>query len=227
MFNLTGKLALVTGATGGIGQSIVKALVNQGAKVIMVGRNEEKLQNLKQELSDKVYSLICDFNDDSQINSLIENAEKQFGNIDILVCNAGITKDNLALRIKDEDWDIVIQMNLTSTFKLNRAAIKSMMKRRYGRIINISSVIGLSGNAGQSNYAASKAGIIAMSKSIAKEVASRGITINCVAPGYIDTPMTEVLGDDIKNSIIAHLKTWQIQFYSLHLMKAHTSLVIP
>ena len=129
MFNLTGKLALVTGATGGIGQSIVKALANQGAKVIMVGRNEEKLQNLKQELSDKVYSLICDFNDDSQINSLIENAEKQFGNIDILVCNAGITKDNLALRIKDEDWDIVIQMNLTSTFKLNRAAIKSMMKR--------------------------------------------------------------------------------------------------
>ncbi len=210
MFNLTGKLALVTGATGGIGQSIVKALVNQGAKVIMVGRNEEKLQNLKQELSDKVYSLICDFNDDSQINSLIENAEKQFGNIDILVCNAGITKDNLALRIKDEDWDIVIQMNLTSTFKLNRAAIKSMMKRRYGRIINISSVIGLSGNAGQSNYAASKAGIIAMSKSIAKEVASRGITINCVAPGYIDTPMTEVLGDDIKNSIIAHIPLGRI-----------------
>jgi 3-oxoacyl-[acyl-carrier protein] reductase len=210
MFNLTGKLALVTGATGGIGQSIVKALANQGAKVIMVGRNEEKLQNLKQELSDKVYSLICDFNDDSQINSLIENAEKQFGNIDILVCNAGITKDNLALRIKDEDWDIVIQMNLTSTFKLNRAAIKSMMKRRYGRIINISSVIGLSGNAGQSNYAASKAGIIAMSKSIAKEVASRGITINCVAPGYIDTPMTEVLGDDIKNSIIAHIPLGRI-----------------
>lgn len=210
MFNLTGKLALVTGATGGIGQSIVKALANQGAKVIMVGRNEEKLQNLKQELSDKVYSLICDFNDDSQINSLIENAEKQFGNIDILVCNAGITKDNLALRIKNEDWDIVIQMNLTSTFKLNRAAIKSMMKRRYGRIINISSVIGLSGNAGQSNYAASKAGIIAMSKSIAKEVASRGITINCVAPGYIDTPMTEVLGEDIKNSIIAHIPTGRI-----------------
>jgi 3-oxoacyl-[acyl-carrier protein] reductase len=210
MFNLTGKLALVTGATGGIGQSIVKALANQGAKVIMVGRNEEKLQNLKQELSDKVYSLICDFNDDSQINSLIENAEKQFGNIDILVFNAGITKDNLALRIKDKDWDIVIQMNLTSTFKLNRAAIKSMMKRRYGRIINISSVIGLSGNAGQSNYAASKAGIIAMSKSIAKEVASRGITINCVAPGYIDTPMTEVLGDDIKNSIIAHIPLGRI-----------------
>ena len=210
MFNLNGKIALVTGATGGIGQSIVKTLANQGAKVIMVGRNEEKLQNLKQELSDKVYQLICDFNDDSQINSLIENAEKQFGNIDILVCNAGITKDNLALRIKDEDWDIVIQMNLTSTFKLNRAAIKSMIKRRYGRIINISSIIGLSGNAGQSNYAASKAGIIAMSKSIAKEVASRGITINCVAPGYIDTPMTEILDDSIKNSIIAHIPTGRI-----------------
>ena len=210
MFNLNGKIALVTGATGGIGQSIVKTLANQGAKVIMVGRNEEKLQNLKQELSDKVYQLICDFNDDSQINSLIENAEKQFGNIDILVCNAGITKDNLALRIKDEDWDIVIQMNLTSTFKLNRAAIKSMIKRRYGRIINISSIIGLSGNAGQSNYAASKAGIIAMSKSIAKEDASRGITINCVAPGYIDTPMTEILDDSIKNSIIAHIPAGRI-----------------
>jgi len=210
MFNLKDKLALVTGATGGIGQSIVKILVNQGAKVIMVGRNEEKLQNLKQELSDNVYPLICDFNDDLQINSLIEGAEKEFGNIDILVCNAGITKDNLALRIKDEDWDMVIKMNLTSTFKLNRAAIKSMMKRRYGRIINISSIIGLGGNAGQSNYAASKAGIIAMSKSIAKEVAARGITINCVAPGYIDTPMTEVLSDDIKNSIIAHIPAKRI-----------------
>jgi 3-oxoacyl-[acyl-carrier protein] reductase len=229
MFNLKDKLALVTGATGGIGQSIVKILANQGAKVIMVGRNEEKLQNLKQELGDNVYPLICDFNDDLQINSLIEGAEKEFGNIDILVCNAGITKDNLALRLKDEDWDMVIKMNLTSTFKLNRAAIKSMMKRRYGRIINISSIIGLGGNAGQSNYAASKAGIIAMSKSIAKEVAARGITINCVAPGYIDTPMTEVLSDDIKNSIIAHipakglecLKMWRVLFCFLHLMKAH------
>jgi 3-oxoacyl-[acyl-carrier protein] reductase len=210
MFNLKDKLALVTGATGGIGQSIVKILANQGAKVIMVGRNEEKLQNLKQELGDNVYPLICDFNDDLQINSLIEGAEKEFGNIDILVCNAGITKDNLALRLKDEDWDMVIKMNLTSTFKLNRAAIKSMMKRRYGRIINISSIIGLGGNAGQSNYAASKAGIIAMSKSIAKEVAARGITINCVAPGYIDTPMTEVLSDDIKNSIIAHIPAKRI-----------------
>ena len=210
MFNLKDKLALVTGATGGIGQSIVKILANQGAKVIMVGRNEEKLQNLKQELGDKVHPLICDFNDDLQINSLIENAEKKFGNIDILVCNAGITKDNLALRLKDEDWDMVIKMNLTSTFKLNRAVIKSMMKRRYGRIINISSVIGLGGNAGQSNYAASKAGIIAMSKSIAKEVAARGITINCVAPGYINTPMTEVLSDEIKNSIIAHIPAKRI-----------------
>ena len=210
MFNLKDKLALVTGATGGIGQSIVKILANQGAKVIMVGRNEEKLQNLKQELGDNVYPLICDFNDDLQINSLIEGAEKEFGNIDILVCNAGITKDNLALRLKDEDWDMVIKMNLTSTFKLNRAAIKSMMKRRYGRIINISSIIGLGGNAGQSNYAASKAGIIAMSKSIAKEVAARGITINCVAPGYIDTPMTEVLSDDIKSSIIAHIPAKRI-----------------
>ena len=135
MFDLTNKIALVTGATGGIGYSIVKDFINLGAKVIAVGRNEEKLKKLNQELGDKVSTLICDFNDSSQINSLFDKAEKEFENIDILVCNAGITKDNLALRLKDEDWDSVIEMNLTTTFKLNRSAIKSMMKRRYGRII--------------------------------------------------------------------------------------------
>ncbi len=210
MFDLTNKIALVTGATGGIGRSIVKDFITSGAKVVAVGRNQEKLKELSNEFGDKVSTLICDFNDKSHVISLFENAEKEYGNIDILVCNAGITKDNLALRLKDEDWDDVIEMNLNSTFKLNRSAIKSMMKRRYGRIINISSVIGLSGNAGQANYAASKAGIIAMSKSLAKEVAARGITINCVAPGYIDTPMTQVLNDDIKNSIISHIPAKRI-----------------
>ncbi len=210
MFDLTNKIALVTGSTGGIGRSIVKDFITSGAKVVAVGRNQEKLKELSNEFGDKVSTLICDFNDKSHVISLFENAEKEYGNIDILVCNAGITKDNLALRLKDEDWDDVIEMNLNSTFKLNRSAIKSMMKRRYGRIINISSVIGLSGNAGQANYAASKAGIIAMSKSLAKEVAARGITINCVAPGYIDTPMTQVLNDDIKNSIISHIPAKRI-----------------
>ncbi|RST71217.1 3-oxoacyl-[acyl-carrier-protein] reductase [Candidatus Aquarickettsia rohweri] len=210
MFDLTNKIALVTGATGGIGRSIVKDFITSGAKVVAVGRNQEKLKELSNEFGDKVSTLICDFNDKSHVISLFENAEKEYGNIDILICNAGITKDNLALRLKDEDWDDVIEMNLNSTFKLNRSAIKSMMKRRYGRIINISSVIGLSGNAGQANYAASKAGIIAMSKSLAKEVAARGITINCVAPGYIDTPMTQVLNDDIKNSIISHIPAKRI-----------------
>lgn len=210
MFDLTNKVALVTGATGGIGYSIVKDFIHLGAKVIAVGRNQEKLKKLNHELGDKVLTLICDFNDNSQVTSLFEKAEKEFGNIDVLVCNAGITKDNLALRLKDEDWDTVIEMNLNSTFRLNRSAIKSMMKRRYGRIINISSVIGLSGNAGQANYAASKAGIIAMSKSLAKEVAARGITVNCVAPGYIDTPMTQVLSDDIKNNILSHIPAKRI-----------------
>jgi len=210
MFDLTNKIALVTGATGGIGRSIVKDFIATGAKVVAVGRNQEKLKELNNEFGEMVFTMECDFNDKSQVNFLFENAEKEYGNIDILVCNAGITKDNLALRLKDEDWDGVIEMNLNSTFRLNRSAIKSMMKRRYGRIINISSVIGLSGNAGQANYAASKAGIIAMSKSLAKEVAARDITVNCVAPGYIDTPMTQVLNDDIKNNIISHIPAKRI-----------------
>ena len=210
VFNVNNKIALVTGATGGIGQSIVQVFVNNGAKVIIVGRNEAKLHTLKEKLGDQVDVITCDFNNKSQKNSLIANAEKKSGKIDILVCNAGITKDSLALRLKDEDWNQVIDINLTSTFKINRDAIKSMIKRKYGRIINISSVIGLSGNIGQSNYAASKAGIIAMSKSLAKEVAARGITINCVAPGYIDTPMTQVLNANIKSAIIANIPVKRI-----------------
>ena len=206
MFNLKNKIALVTGATGGIGKSIVKVFIeNNAKKVIIVGRDKTKLSDLKRVLGNKVCCITCDFNNQFEQNSLIASAEKEFGNISILVCNAGITKDNLALKLKDEDWNQVLNINLTSTFKLNRDVIKFMIKRRYGRIINIASIIGLSGNIGQSNYAASKAGIIAMSKSLAKEVATRGITVNCVAPGYIDTPMTQKLSKIIKDSIIQYI----------------------
>ena len=210
MFDLKNRLALVTGATGGIGQAIVKTLYSRGAKLVITGREEEILEELKNELGDTTHSLTCDLNDESQVNHLIENAEKEFGNIDILVCGAGITKDSLAIRLKDEDWNGVINLNLTTTFKLNRDAIKYMMKRRYGRIINISSIIGLTGNLGQSNYAASKAGIIGMTKSLALEVATRGITINCIAPGYIDTPMTQVLKEGIRNAIIDRIPAKRI-----------------
>lgn len=210
MFDLKEKLALVIGATGGIGQAIVKTFISKGAKLVMAGREEEILKKLKDELGDNTHSLSCNLNDNSEVSHLIEKVEKEFGNIDILVCSAGITKDNLAIRLKDEDWNEVINLNLTTTFKLNRDAIKSMIRRRYGRIINISSVIGLSGNLGQSNYAASKAGMIGMTKSLALEVATRGITVNCIAPGYIDTPMTQVLKEEIRRAIIDRIPTKRI-----------------
>ena len=210
MFDLKEKLALVVGATGGIGQAIVKTFFSKGAKLVMVGREEEILTKLKNELGGNVHSLACDLNDNSQVSHLIEKVEKEFGNIDILVCSAGITRDNLAIRLKDEDWDEVINLNLTTTFKLNRDVIKSMIRRRYGRIINISSVIGLSGNLGQSNYAASKAGMIGMTKSLALEVATRGITVNCIAPGYIDTPMTQVLKEEVRQAIIGRIPVKRI-----------------
>ena len=197
MFNLDNSTALVTGATGGIGYAIVKDLVTAGAKVIAVGRNQNKLNQLTEDFKDKINTLECDLKNDLEVSDLFSKAENSFRDIDILVCNAGITKDSLALRLKDEDWSSVIEVNLTTTFKLNRSAIKSMMKRKYGRIINISSVIGLSGNIGQANYAASKGGMIAMSKSLAKEVGTRGITVNCIAPGYIDTPMTQVINEEL------------------------------
>jgi 3-oxoacyl-[acyl-carrier protein] reductase len=210
MFDLKGKVALVTGATGGIGGAIAKALYSKGANVIIVGRNQERLAQLKNDWGTNIHPMTCDFFDRDQVNSLVKNAEKEFGDIDILVCNAGITKDGLAIRMNDADWEQVININLTTTFQLNRAAIKSMMRRRYGRIINISSIIGLSGNVGQANYSASKAGIIAMTKSLALESASRGITVNSVAPGYIDTPMTQVLKDEVKAAIVDRVPTKRI-----------------
>lgn len=207
MFRLTGKNALVTGATGGIGAAIVESLIKQGAHVVISGTKEEKLQELAAKIGqDKCKILPCNLSDSAQVDALFDKAEELAGGqIDILVCNAGITKDNLVLRMKDEDWDQVLNVNLKSTFILNRNAIKKMMRRKHGRIINIASVVGVSGNAGQSNYVASKAGMIGMSKSLAQEVATRGITINCVAPGFIQTAMTDVLTDGQKQGILTSI----------------------
>jgi 3-oxoacyl-[acyl-carrier protein] reductase len=197
MFDLTEKTALVTGATGGIGGAIARALHKQGAVVAISGRQKDKLDKVAAELGDRVHVLPCDLADKAQVGKLIDQAIGQLGRLDILVNNAGLTRDNLFMVMKDEQWDEVIAVNLTSTFMLMRAAARGMMRAKtgYGRIVNISSVSGIVGNPGQGNYAASKAGMIGMSKSLAREVASRGITVNCVAPGFISTPMTDVLNE--------------------------------
>ena len=209
MFSLKGRNALITGATGGIGAAIAKTLHRQGAKLVLSGTKEEKLQQLIAEINgnsgETIAHLVCNLSDKAQVSELFDKAENLIGDIDILVCNAGITRDNLILRMKDEDFEDVIDVNLKSTFILNRNAIKKMIRRRYGRVINISSVVAISGNAGQSNYVASKAGMIGMSKSLAIEVASRGITINCVAPGFIESPMTEILTDQQKAATISKI----------------------
>lgn len=200
MFKLAGKKALVTGASGGIGRTIAKYLHQQGATLAISGTRPDPLEALAKELKGTIV-LPCDLSDRDATNALIDAAEKDLDGVDILVCNAGITKDNLILRMKDEDFDQVIEVNLRSTFILNKAAVKKMLRRKWGRIINISSVVGVSGNPGQANYVASKAGMIGMSKSIAAEVAARNITINCIAPGFIATNMTDVLTDDQKANI--------------------------
>jgi 3-oxoacyl-[acyl-carrier protein] reductase len=197
MFDLTDKTALVTGATGGIGGAIARALHKQGATVAVSGRQKDKLENLAAELGSRVHVLPCDLADKAQVGNLIDQAIAALGRLDILVNNAGLTKDNLFMVMKDEQWDEVIAVNLTSTFMLMRAAARAMMRAKtgFGRIVNISSVSGIVGNPGQGNYAASKAGMIGMSKSLAREVASRGITVNCIAPGFISTPMTDGLNE--------------------------------
>jgi 3-oxoacyl-[acyl-carrier protein] reductase len=206
MFDLTGKTALVTGATGGIGADIARQFHAQGAFVVVHGTREQILQELVSELKTNVAYVVASLSDDEAVNSLIKNAEEAAGKpIDILVNNAGITKDGLVMRMKDTDFDDVLTINLRAVFKLSRDAIKGMMKRRYGRIINMTSVVGVTGNAGQANYCASKAGVIGMSKSMALEVASRGITINCIAPGFIQTPMTDVLTDEQKTKILGNV----------------------
>lgn len=197
MFELTGKTALVTGATGGIGGAIARAVHKQGATVAISGRQQDKLEKLAAELGSNAHVLPCDLADKAQVAGLIDQAVAKLGRLDILINNAGLTKDNLFMVMKDEQWDDVIAVNLTSTFMLMRAAARSMMRAKsgYGRIVNISSVSGIIGNPGQGNYAASKAGMIGMSKSLAREVASRGITVNCIAPGFISTPMTDALNE--------------------------------
>lgn len=200
MFDLTGKTAVVTGASGGIGLSIARQLLAQGARVGLHGTRLEKLEATAAALSGDTFLLPGNLSENAGVDSLIE-AIKAAGGTDILVNNAGITRDNLAMRLKDGDWDAVIQVNLTAAFKLSKAVLRDMMKKRYGRIVNITSVVGTTGNPGQANYAASKAGLVGMSKALAQEVASRGVTVNCIAPGFIETPMTDALTDDQKKAI--------------------------
>lgn len=206
MFNLNNKTVLITGSSGGIGAEIARQFHSQGAFVVLHGTREQALSALAEELKTNVAYVVAPLNDTEQVDSLIKNAEEKAGNpLDILVNNAGITRDTLFMRMKDADFDDVIQVNLRAAFKLGKDAIKGMMKRRNGRIINITSVVGVTGNPGQANYCASKAGLIGMSKAIAAEVASRGITVNCVAPGFIQTPMTDVLTDEQKEKILANI----------------------
>lgn len=196
MFALTDKKALVTGASGGIGGAIAGALHAQGATLTLAGRNKEALERLAGELGDRTHVITGDLSDADSADAMLSAATKWMDGIDILVNNAGLTRDNLAMRIKDEDWQQVINVNLTASFRLSRAVLRGMMKARWGRIINMTSIVGVTGNPGQANYAASKAGIIGMSKALASEVATRGITVNCIAPGFIETAMTESLGVD-------------------------------
>lgn len=205
MFDLSGKTALVTGATGGIGGAIAKALHAKGAVVGISGRNEGKLKELAAELGDRVHVLPADLSDIAQVDALVKAATEAMGSVNILVNNAGLTKDNLSLRMKAEEWDEVIRVNLTATFLLAQACQRGMMKARWGRIINISSVVGTTGNPGQCNYVASKAGLAGWTKAMAAEIASRNVTVNCIAPGFIATPMTDVLTDDQKDKINASI----------------------
>mgnify|MGYP001160144021 FL=1 len=202
MFLLKDKTVLITGASGGIGQEVARHMSKQGADIILTGTNEEKLKKISSDLGQKSKYIVADLGNDQDIDNLSQNAENYNGKIDILVNNAGITSDNLFLRMKDEEWDKVLNINLNSNVKLTKKIIRGMIKRRFGRIIFITSIIGFSGNAGQSNYASSKAALSGFSKSIALEVANRGITSNLIAPGYIQTPMTEKLNEDQKNNIL-------------------------
>jgi 3-oxoacyl-[acyl-carrier protein] reductase len=203
MFDLTGKTALVTGASGGLGQVIARTLYQQGATVALSGTHKDRLDAIASEFAaGKAHVLPCNLMEKTQVDALVPAAEAAMGTIDILVNNAGMTRDNLFLRMKDEEWDNVLAVNLSAVFRLSRAAVKGMLKRRYGRIIGISSVVGTTGNPGQANYAASKAGMVAMSKCLASEVATRNVTVNCVAPGFIESPMTEVLNERQRSGIL-------------------------
>ena len=208
MFDLSGMTALVTGASGGLGSSIARSLSAQGARLALSGSNAAKLEAFAKELGGDHITLVCDLGNAEQVDQLVPRAvEALGGKLDILVNNAGVTRDNLAMRMKDEEWDQVITINLEGAFRLMRAAMKPMMKARHGRIINITSVVGVTGNPGQANYVASKAGLIGMSKAFAQEVASRGITVNCVAPGFMASAMTDALTDAQKEGILSKIPT--------------------
>jgi 3-oxoacyl-[acyl-carrier protein] reductase len=205
MFDLNGRKALVTGATGGIGGAIARALHAQGASVALSGTRRAALDELAAALGERVHVLEANLSDKDSVEGLVPAAEAALGGLDILVNNAGITRDNLFLRMKDEEWESVLSVNLTAAFRLSRAAVKGMMRRRHGRIVNIGSVVGSTGNPGQGNYAAAKAGLIGLSKALAAEVASRGITVNVVAPGFIESPMTDALNDKQREAILGNV----------------------
>ncbi|WP_043830725.1 3-oxoacyl-[acyl-carrier-protein] reductase [Muricoccus aerilatus] len=205
MFDLTGKSALVTGATGGIGAAIARSLHAQGARVALTGRREAELASLAEELGERAFVAAADLSDPAAPAALVEKVEAEFGALDILVNNAGLTRDGLALRMGDKDWSDVIEVDLTAPFRLARASLRGMMKRRSGRIISIASIVGVTGNPGQANYAAAKAGLIGMSKALAQEVAPRGVTVNVVAPGFIRTAMTDALNDTQKAALMGRI----------------------
>ena len=205
MFDLTGRTALVTGATGGIGRAIAHTLHVNGATVTISGTRIEMLDSLAGQLGGRVHVVRCNLADQEDVESLVPAAEAAMGHIDILINNAAITRDNIFIRLKNEDWDQVLAVDLTAAFRLTRAAVRGMIRRRFGRIIGIASVVGVTGNAGQANYAAAKAGMIGMTKSLAQEVASRGVTVNAIAPGFIETAMTDVLTDKQKDMILARV----------------------
>jgi len=205
MFRLDGKRALITGATGGIGMAIANILHAAGASVVLTGTREAVLKQKVEEFGRNADYISGDMSDSNFSNDLFDMAESSFGDIDILICNAGITRDNLIIRLKDEDWRSVMDVNLDAVFRLNRAAAKKMMRRKDGRIINISSIVGVTGNPGQANYTAAKAALLGMSKSIAQEIATRNVTVNCIAPGFIESPMTDVLKDDSKDMLISKI----------------------
>jgi len=205
MFRLDGKVALITGAAGGLGHKIAHTLHDQGSILALTDMNAAKLEELKNEIGGNAECFVANLTDAEAVKNLVKDVEEKMGRIDILVNNAGLTRDNLFIRMSDEDWQLVLDVNLSAGFKLAKAAVRGMMKRRFGRIIGIASVVGVMGNAGQANYSASKAGMIAMNKCLAQEVGSRGITVNSIAPGFIRTPMTDVLPDDVKANLLAKI----------------------
>jgi 3-oxoacyl-[acyl-carrier protein] reductase len=210
MFDLTGKTALITGATGGIGGAIARALHQQGATVALSGTRREALDHLAAELKERVHVLPCDLSDKDAVEALVPKAEEAMGKLDILVANAAINRDNLLVQLSDQAWDEVIAVNLSATFRLARAAVRTMMRRRFGRIVGITSVVGVTGNPGQANYTAAKAGMIGMMKSIAAEYAKRGVTANCIAPGFVTSPMTDKLNEKQRETILSRVPAGRI-----------------